>query len=514
MTPRWPLLLAAFALCACSRSSKDAEPNDSYGQASALPAGGRARGTIASASDTDWYKLSVKADGALSLYLGGIRDVDFVISVSDKDRQELKRFDETGVGGDEEALDLGVRPGDYFVVLSNKNDKANNPKQEYELRSSLSAAGSRESEPDDTPLTAQLIEPNGVTRGHYFPTQNLLSEDKAEEDWYRLKILRSGIFSLNLELSEVPKVDPVLEVYDANAYKLKAIDDGSVGEPETLKDFGVKGPSELLLRLRTKGARSGNQDVAYELLTELLPYEGKAEFEPNDQRLDATSFERDSLVGHVSPAGDADWYRVSLATDVQQTLSASLSGVVGMDLQLTLADELGNPLMAIDNMGKERPEVLTGIGVTQTTYYLLVSEKTGKGSDSRHVYTLTKTLTPWQAGLEYELNDTSATAQAFKVGESVDGYLAPKGDVDFYEFNVYKKGEIVFELTGVLNARFGAALFDQEGGEAAAAAAKKPGESLSFVKELEAGTYWLRLKGEDAGQNNVRDKYTLRIRTR
>ena len=368
--------------------------------------------------------------------------------------------------------------------------------------------------PNDKPLTANLIEPNGLLRGHYFPTVNLLAPDEAEEDWYRINVDKPGMYVLNIDLSEVPKVDPVIEIYDANAYKLKEINNGAVGEPESVKDFGIKGPAQYLIRLRLKAPRSGNQDVAYELLTELLPYEGNTEFEPNDQRLDATPFERDSIVGHISPAGDSDWYKISVATESRQILRADQSALEGMDLQMAFADELGSPIMVIDNSGKEQPEAMTGIGVTKGDYYVIVSEKSGKLADNRHAYTLTKSLAPVQSGLEYEPNNSQATAQAIKVGESVDGYLAPKGDVDWYEFNVYKKGRVLFDLTGVLNIRFGAVLFDQDNNQVEAAAAQKSGESLSFEGELDAGTYWLRLKAEDLGQNNVRDKYTLRIRMR
>ena len=36
--------------------------------------------------------------------------------------------------------------------------------------------------------------------------------------------------------------------------------------------------------------------------------------------------------------------------------------------------------------------------MTKGDYYLVVSEKTGKKSDSRNAYTLIKKLIPWQAG--------------------------------------------------------------------------------------------------------------------
>lgn len=509
----WKAALAAALLAGCAQGvTEEKEPNDHFTQANPLGAG--VRGTIGTPGDVDVYKLSISRDDTvLSLHVGGIRDVDFVLSVQDKERQELKRYDETGLGGDEQALDLGLQRGDYYVVLSNKNPRADNPTQEYVLTAKLESGLGREREPNDRPLLANTIIPGGVTRGHYFPTQNLLSEaeDKAEEDWFRVKVEQEGLFVLNLDLSEVPKIDPVLEIYDGNGYKLKEIDAGGPGEPEALKRFGVKGPTEFLLRLRTKPARSGTADVGYELLTELLPYDGKTEFEPNDQRLDATPA-GPSISGQIGTAGDSDWYKIVIPEEGRKILRAELSALAGADLKLDVADELGSPIVSIDGMGKELPEILTGLGVGQGTYYLIVSEKTGKFADPRREYTLSHSLDDWQEGLEFETHRSSRAPQALKLGESVDGYLAPKGDVDWYEFNVYQKGRVVVELTGLLNVRWGAALYDQDSRLLQEEAAKKAGEPVAFDRELEPGTYWLRLRAEDAGQDNVRDKYTLRLR--
>ncbi len=495
---------------------KEAEPNDSYQQATSVKAGRRATGTIGGPKDQDWYRVDVEAAGVMTAKIGGIKDVDFVLSFFDKDRRELKRVDETTVGGDEQLLDLGVTAGAYYLVVSNKNEAANNPGQVYELRTEFGAAAGREREPNDTALTAQVLVAGGLAKGHYWPAKQLLSEEPeaAEEDWYSIEVEKPGLFLLNVDVSEVPKVDSILEVYDTNGYKLKELDGGGIGEGESLRNFGVRGPGRFSLRLRSKYQHAGNPDVPYDLLTELLPYRGATEFEPNDQRVDATPLGLDAISGTIAPAGDQDWFKVSAATGSKQLLRADLSGLAGMDLTLSLRDELGNELSSIDNMGKEQPEILTGWGLSAGEYHLVVSEKSGKRSDSRQTYQLAQKLIPWQPGLEWEPNNSSASAQAFMVGDSLDGYFAPKGDEDWYEFNLYQKGVLVFELTGVINAAPVMTLFDQEYVELASAAAAKPGEPLALERELDRGTYAVRLKPADGAQNNVRDKYSFRVRVK
>ncbi len=526
------LPLAALALFGACGPSSEREPNDHFTQATPLKPGAAVKGSLGAPGDADWYRLEgAREGGVLSFKLVGIRSVDFVVSLLDKERQELKRFDETGTGGDEEGWDLGVGPGPYFLTVANKDPKAA-PDQAYKLQTRVDNGTGREREPNDRAVAANALEPGGVVRGHYFPSRNLLAAEEppvevqasteaapaapasqSEEDWFRLKVAKSGLFSLNIDLSEVPKVDPVLEIYDSNFYRLKELDLGGLGEAEGIKNFGIRGPVEYLLRLRTK-TRQVNTEVPYELLTELLPYAGTSEFEPNDQRLDATPFGAESITGTLAPAADADWYRVAVSSETRFLMRAELTALPKMDLTLTLADDLGNTLVLADNMGKEQPESLTGFGVSGRDYYLVVAEKTRKALDGRRNYTLTRTLTPFQPGLEFEANDSTPTAQALKMGESVDGYFAPKGDIDYYEFNVYQGGSVAIEVSGVPAVRLGLALLEQEGREIEKVSAKKSGEPLTLVKNLEQGTYAVRLTAEDPGQNNVRDKYTLRARMR
>jgi len=507
------LLLGLFAACG---PTKESEPNDSYQQATPLKPGAKATGTIANAKDQDWYRIDSAADGALTVKLGGIKDVDFSISFFDKDRRELKRVDETTVGGDEQLLDLGISAGAQYLVVSNKNEKANNPAQTYELLTAFSSAAGLEREPNDTALTAQTVEAGGLAKGHYWPAKQLLSEDPeaAEEDWYSIEVVQPGLFLLNIDVSEVPKVDTILEVYDTNGYKLKELDAGGIGEGESLRNFGVRGPGKFQLRLRSKYKNAGNPDVPYDLLTELLPYQGATEFEPNDQRADATPLSLDSISGTIAPAGDQDWYKITVDSGPNQLLRAELSGLGGMDLTLSLRDGLGNEVAFVDNMGREQPEIMTGWGMAPGDYHLVVSEKSGKKSDTRQSYQLARKVIPFLPGLEWEPNNSSGTLQSLKIGESVDGYFAPKGDEDWYEFNLYQKGVVVLELTGVINVAPGLTLFDQEYKELAAAAAPKAGEPASLERELDRGTYFARLKPADAAQNNVRDKYSFRVRAK
>ncbi len=509
---RFVILTAAVLASACG-PTREQEPNDSFQQATFLKAGAKAVGTIASPGDQDWYRIESAGDTSFSARLGGIREVDFVLTLLDKDRVVLKKVDETVAGGDEALLDAGLHPGAYYLVVSNKNAQAANAAQEYALSTKNEPGAGREREPDDKALQAVAIEPSGTVRGHYWPTKDLLSEDPeaVEEDWYSVDVAREGVFLLNVDVSEVRNVDPILEVYDATGYKLKDLDAGGVGEGESLRSFGVRGPGKFVLRLRGKHKGAGNSEVPYDLMTELLPYQGRVEFEPNDQRADATPVSLESIQGSISPAGDADWYKVAFDSGTKTLLRVELSGLPGADLVLALKDEIGNDLLVVDNMGKEQPEVLTGWGSAGGEVLLAVTEKSGKKADARQPYTLAKKLIAAQDGLEWEPNNSTAAVQAVKAGESVDGYFAPKGDEDWYEFNLYQKGVVSLELTGVFNVAPGLSLFDQEYAELGAAAAAKPGDPVTLSRELEPGTYVVRLKPADAASVNTRDKYSFRV---
>jgi len=243
-----------------------------------------------------------------------------------------------------------------------------------------------------------------------------------------------------------------------------------------------------------------------------LPYRGQLEFESNDHRLEATTFEQESIQGYIHPKGDIDWYKISLDKDSRLILTARLEGLPEMDLKLKFCDVLGHPLIIVDNHRRGKPEVLTGVGVSGGEYYLVVSEKTHKKSNTRQSYTLSKKLIPYQEGLEYEVNDSSSSTQSIEVGKILNGYLAPAGDTDWYEFNIYSEGTAVFELTGLLNVRWTLSLYDQEYNEIMAKLAEKIGQPLRLEKSLKTGTYAVRVRAKNKNQNNVRDKYTLRIK--
>lgn len=506
-----PWLLALLAACG---PTKESEPNDSFQQATYLKAGQLAKGRLSSAADQDWYRVE-SAGGNLSARIGGIRDVDFTLTLLDKDRVVLKKVDETVAGGDEALLDAGLPQGSYYLVVANKNEKAANAEQEYELATTVEPAAGREHEPNDKALQATPTEPSGTIRGHYWPTNDLLSEDPeaVEEDWYSVDVAREGVFLLNVDVSEVPKVDPQLEVYDATGYKLKELDAGGVGEGESLRSFGVRGPAKFFIRLRTKYRGAGNAEVPYDLLTELLPYQGRVEFEPNEQPSEATPLAGDAIQGAMSPAGDTDWYLVAADSAAKTVLRAELSGLAGADLVLSVRDAFANDLLVVDNMGKEQPEVLTGWGLSGDVY-LVVTEKNGRKADARRAYSLDRKLIPFQEGLEWEPNNSTAAVQAVRAGATVDGYFAPKGDEDWYEFNLYQKGEVALELSSVFNVAATLTLFDQEYKELATVAAPKPGQPVALLRELEKGTYAVRLKPVDPAQNNTRDKYSFRAGVR
>jgi hypothetical protein len=519
MAPRRPLLLLPVLalLCACGKTVHESEPNDHFTKAQKIPLSTTLiLGTLSSAKDIDVFSLEPQGPRNLSLFVGGLRGADIVLEVQDKDRRPLKRVDETAGGGDEQLFDVFLEPGGpSYIVLSNKDEKYSDAKQPYRMKVLLDSPEGREREPNDKALQATPLKPGSLMRGRYYPARNLLADDTGylEEDWSSLEVSQQGLYSLNADVSEVPGIDPILEIYDSNGYKVKEIDDKGAGEPESLRNFGVKSPARFLLRLRSK-VPAANAGVAYEILTELVPYLGKTELEPNDQRLDANPLLQDSIEGTLSPAGDVDWFKVSVEEDKKTLLRAELSPLPGMDLVLSLRDDIGNELALMDNMGKEQPEVLTGYGLRKGDTYLVVTEKTGKKADPKAAYTLSKTVVPWQAGMEFEPNDSTATAQSLKVGESVDGHIAPKGDVDVYEFNVYTAGEIVLEATGLLNVRLQATLYDQDGHSLASASSKKPGEPLSLTKPLQPGTYMVELRASSASEVNTRDKVTLRIRAR
>jgi hypothetical protein len=146
-------------------------------------------------------------------------------------------------------------------------------------------------------------------------------------------------------------------------------------------------------------------------------------------------------LGPVSKGkGDEDWFVID-AGATRKRVKVELSGVPEIDLALALFDDANNRLASINNHGAGDGERAPVLGLTPGKNYLRVKEadrkKSDKGkppaSNETSPYILSIEELPDAPDEELEPNEKKVDATPLSPGQEMHGYLAWKGDADWYK---------------------------------------------------------------------------------
>lgn len=175
-----------------------------------------------------------------------------------------------------------------------------------------------------------------------------------------------------------------------------------------------------------------------------------------DQGGDASTQARFStgqtVEGEISPAGDLDWFRMSV--EQGQLYTFTLNGAAGadgvaLDPMLGVYDAAGNQLAFNDDADGLNSQVRYAPSASGDIFI----EARAFSEQATGRYTLSATAAPVppdDAG-----NDASTQAR-FSAGETVEGEIAPAGDLDWFRMRVERGQHYTFTLNGVAGAEGGA----------------------------------------------------------
>jgi hypothetical protein len=339
-----------------------------------------------------------------------------------------------------------------------------------------------EVEPNDRPEQAMVIaEPSVIAA-------NLGADpSKPDEDWYLLA--PPAPRSVDLTVSGIPGADVMLEIYDTDRNRLVAVNSEGEGKPERLPNLVVKG--KLLVRVTSAKRGSGGAYTLSALFSE--PAAG-FETEPNDRAADANSLPvGQPISGFMGHSGDEDWYRYELApaeaasaapasvsdggegaggppspsadagsaqqaaSEPRTALRIELTGVEGVRFDLQVLSEAQAPLFqARGNEGEGLS--LRNIGVRtadRIVYVVIKSAWFGTGKEARRgynpnkPYTLTVSREEAGANAELEPNDEISKATPLPLNGFREGFISPKGDVDYYVLRADQPVLAKLQLSGV-----------------------------------------------------------------
>lgn len=333
-----------------------------------------------------------------------------------------------------------------------------------------------EREPNDGPANALTIDRSSIVEA------NLGADPtKADEDWYQLKA--SLPKTVDVQVTCPPGADIVIEVVDETRTVLTQINSAGVGATERHPNLDVSGHTFI----RVTGLKKGTGG-AYTLTATFHEREPGFELEPNDRKVDATLTPMGQAVsGYVAHGSDQDWFRfeltqaeafdagadevgpapvveqdpgadlqtpdagtAALAPEKKLALRIDVSAIEGVALEVQLLTEAEAVLFtakSAEGAGLSLRNI--GVRANDRVLYVVIKPTGKKGFNVGTYYTLTVAPEESNGTTELEPNDEAAKATELPANSSRDGFISPRGDVDYYRLVTEGPSVARLQLSGV-----------------------------------------------------------------
>lgn len=534
------VMLLVFVAAGCGRADSEKEPNDSASNSLRISfqKDGLWTGSISSRSDKDCYSFTVSdqrfENRKLDIRLLHAPEFDLQFEIY-RDNRLLKSVDDWAAAGNngagrnkgipvrnevvERFSNLTLLPGKYLLVV--KAGAGFKWKKKIPYRFSVSG-GVRtqfmEMEPNDTRNSANPLETGSSLEGWMSPGFAKATVNKGEEDWYRINIQLSNRGLLDVELSGVPGVDLVLEVYAAHgSAPLKRVNANGVHLGERIDKLAVNGNAVYFIRVRAESPLQHNHEIAYSIRTTVTEYQPGMEMEPNDSFSTANPLPMNSeSSGLLTPAGDSDYFSFIIPQPGRYMFSARVKGVPDVDLVLSLYDGAGKWIRTFNNVGTGEAEYIVNYGLEtagfDNRYYLRIAAK--EGANNRDQYKVYLSLTDANNSSEFEPNDKSASANRLQPDIELRGLIFPKADCDWYKFSLTENRRVRVHLTGIPTVDLALGLYNAKL-KRLKTVNKNPvheGETLSLDLQGPA-EYFIKVEARHSWHYNPRETYALKLVT-
>jgi hypothetical protein len=354
-----------------------------------------------------------------------------------------------------------------------------------------------EMEPNNQIEQAQALQVGENVQGYF--------QVKGDRDWYRLGIVGPERRIIRIDLTGVPDVDALLEVFDPAGRKLTGSDVGGEGEVEAVINLGVT-QGDYYIRV---SSRQMSPLIEYNLRTlSIGPWQSGMEFEPNDLAPAAGDMAPGRIMrGYAYPSDDTDWYKIKIDGQGMQLLRIFLSAVPGVDARIEIYDRTGEQLMLSHNgEGPGAPEAVIDLGVPAGEYYIRICSPPD-AFNANFEYTLVAEVAgPPQPDQALEPNNDRAQAAELIPDRPVHGYAYPGGDADWYAFTVPDPGMdmLSVELSGLpgVNTRLELMAVDGSLLQRADHLGEGEGERLDRM-QVPPGQYYLVVSGHGANDETA-----------
>ncbi len=386
-----------------------------------------------------------------------------------------------GADGVAHIYDLRLPAGTYLVQLP-----AATGGEPYVLDGAVSTGGSSDPEPNDTPMTAVLLDPAAG------PVRGRLAIDR-DSDFYRLPVdAARAATQLDIALTWASGPPRQLCLYRDAAIVLQCRDGSTAAA--VLSNLQLAPGNYTLEVLGDESPADGYQLA----VTDVGPVRPDREVEPNDDGLTAAPFDPAVVMTGRAESGDNDYYRVTVTGDQPGIWRLDAVGTGLGLLEWTGRD--GSVLATGDLSGDQTHGSLWDLYLVPGDHWVHVQANGGP-------YQLT--LTPLGAvsgESEREPNNDVLTAQAIAVDGARVGRLPVPSDVDVYRFTLMADDHVAIHLDPPADA---AIELELTSGSTTFASLREPvaGAPVSWDAQLWPGDYEIRL----ASRSRSVSPYTLRL---
>lgn len=455
------IILIMMILGACNSD----EPDDGLSDTE-LQLNQAITGTIAEEGEVDLYHIRINdANTILSISVEGDTvhpEVDLLVTVYQDEVNEDNRM--LGDHAQENAYlpaDVNMNiyidsPKDIYITVRDLMDDEADPEQRYHLM--VSTVGTSEDNDDFSSATPLLVDD---------PDSTVIEKIDyiGDKDCYAFMISQEGVYAVSIDYDPFvggTNVRPAAQLYGPDGELI----DSSINIPGNgfnILAYLVPSIDPYHVVVEDTGNDDFDQSSLYSI--NVISVEAGESFE-NDTQIEATLMTDTGQIYSVSGAldytassesenhvGDKDWY--SLPVDdinvagikVLNVTMTDQDTVQDLTYRISLMEESGDVLFAHDYTGGTSAyhcQVMAGTG----EHYFLVQAANNERIQESAAYNInvevTGVLDPAEVG---DGNNTESFATNIISGDSVEGKIAYRGDVDWYKVEVPTDSSNVLEVS-------------------------------------------------------------------
>jgi hypothetical protein len=318
-------------------------------------------------------------------------------------------------------------------------------------------------------------------------------------NFYRFHAETSGNLELKLEI--IPKdMRPEIHLRDKNFGEIAYKSASNPGDSLRLEK-DILGPGWFYIEVRDQDGKAHSE--SYALKTSFQPAPDRHEPNPNFFR-SAEVKSAQTVDAYICPGGDEDYYRIYAET----------SGIIELKLEAVPKDMKSE--ISIRDMSSSQTAYASASNAGDKVrlekdvqgpgwFYIMVRDLNGKAYSEP--YSLKVSFKP--AADQYEHNPNLFRATEIALGQSINAYICPGGDEDYYKLRVDGQQILNIRLENVpADMKSEISIRDKSSSQIAYASASNPGDKVRLEKDVQ-GPGWFYIMVRDLNGKAYSEPYTI-----